>query len=61
MVTLLHPEDPEMIDCEVCLSEIPADSGVNIESADYTYHFCGVQCYGEWKKRNAFRLPLLKG
>jgi len=61
MVTLLHPEEPELLDCEVCRSEISANSGVNIKSADFVYYFCGVQCYREWKKRNASRTPPLKG
>ena len=25
----LHPEEPELIDCDVCLTQIPADSSVN--------------------------------
>jgi len=45
----LHPQEPELLDCEVCLTQIPADSGVNIESEDYVYHFYGVRCYEKWK------------
>ena len=49
----LHPEEPDLIDCEVCLTQIPADSSANMESEEYVYHFCGIHCYEEWKRRNA--------
>jgi len=50
MHKVLRPEEPELIDCEICLTQIPTDSGVSVESEDYVYHFCGVRCYEEWKK-----------
>lgn len=48
----LHPEEPDMIDCEICLTQIPTDSGTNGETDDYVYHFCGIECYEKWKEQN---------
>lgn len=51
MNKVLRPEEPEVIDCDICLSQIPGDSSVNVESADYVLHFCGLACYEKWKSQ----------
>ena len=41
----------EMRQCEVCLTEIPADA-VNVADAqDYVHHFCGLDCLDVWRAR----------
>ena len=43
------------IACEVCLTEVPADS-VNVTDAqDYVHHFCGLGCLEIWQKQAATR------
>lgn len=51
MSNTLRPEEPETVDCEVCLTEIPRDSAVTAESSDYVVHFCGLTCYQRWLDR----------
>lgn len=52
MRATLHPKEPETIDCETCMSEIPGGSDLNIESNEYVYHFCGLTCYQKWQARH---------
>lgn len=40
--------EPEMLSCEVCLSEIPASVAQSLEGPDYVHHFCGLECYDRW-------------
>jgi hypothetical protein len=52
-------EDPqslpiiEQVSCEVCLKEVPQSSAVDFEVGDYVAHFCGLECYAQWKGRGA--------
>ena len=41
---------PEQVSCEICRSEIPVSEANIAEAVDYVVHFCGVECYEEWKK-----------
>lgn len=43
-------ETQEKVACEVCLKEIPASSAKNEEVRDYVAHFCGIDCFAEWKE-----------
>jgi len=38
----------ELIQCEVCLKEVPASDAESSETADYVAHFCGLECYQQW-------------
>lgn len=49
----IRPEEPELVDCETCLAQIPADSAINAESDDYVLHFCGIECYRKWRAQQA--------
>jgi len=44
------PEEPSIISCKTCLDEIPRSVGSNQEADEYTQHFCGLECYLEWKQ-----------
>ena len=41
----------ERVPCEVCLKEIPVSEAKVAEAEDYVHHFCGLECYEQWKKR----------
>lgn len=41
-----------MVQCEVCLAEIPSSSAKNEEASDYVRYFCGLNCYDKWKNRD---------
>lgn len=38
-----------LVACQVCLTEIPTSVAVNQEADEYTLHFCGIDCYNQWK------------
>ena len=40
----------EQMSCELCLSEVPASGAKSEETSDYVAHFCGVECYDQWRK-----------
>jgi hypothetical protein len=35
--------------CEICLEEIPDSEANSREASDYFAHFCGLDCYQEWR------------
>jgi hypothetical protein len=41
----------EMVECEVCLKEVPLSAAKNEEAQDYVAHFCGIDCFAKWKAR----------
>ncbi len=41
----------EQVSCEVCLKEVPLAEAVDFEVGDYVAHFCGLECYAQWKGR----------
>ena len=38
--------------CEICLKEVPLNEAKRFEAEDYVAHFCGLDCYAEWKRRS---------
>lgn len=42
----------EQVSCEVCLKEVPLSVAVDFEVGDYVAHFCGLECYAQWKGRD---------
>jgi hypothetical protein len=50
-----HPRSSPVsghVNCEVCLKEVPTSAAVNFEANDYVAHFCGLECYAQWKGRS---------
>lgn len=50
----IHSQDEklaEQVSCEVCKKEVPQSAAVNFEVNDYVAHFCGLECYAQWKGR----------
>ena len=39
----------EQVSCEVCLNSIPVSEAKSEEATDYVAHFCGLNCYNQWK------------
>ena len=38
--------------CQVCMKEVPLSEAKNAEAVDYVAHFCGLDCYDQWKKKS---------
>jgi hypothetical protein len=49
----IRPEEPEQLECDVCLMQIPADGANNAENDDYVLHFFGTECYRRWRAQHA--------
>ncbi len=47
------PAQPGHIACAVCLEEIPATVATSQEGDEYAQHFCGLECYDQWKQQQA--------
>lgn len=49
----MKPEDDteELLNCEICMKEIPAESEEYLETDEYVRHFCGLECYSKWKHK----------
>ena len=43
------PKEPDNVSCDVCLTEIPESVAMSSEADEYTHHFCGVECYDQWR------------
>lgn len=46
-----HDDVCEVVSCQTCLSEIPSSVAQSVEGPDYVYHFCGLNCLDEWRKK----------
>ncbi len=44
-----------VVNCEVCLKEIPADAVKVNDAQDYVHHFCGLDCLEAWQKQAGIR------
>lgn len=40
-----------LLQCEICLKEVPASEMENAETAEYVAYFCGLECYDIWHKK----------
>lgn len=52
MKTNDKPVKVEQVACEICLKEVPITEAVVPEATDYVAHFCGLECYQEWKNKH---------
>ncbi len=46
-----RPAGNELVACEICLKEIPVSEAKIEEASDYVLHFCGIDCYQQWKQQ----------
>ena len=51
MITSDKSADVARVSCEVCLKEVPISEATVAEAADYFVHFCGLECYEQWKRQ----------
>lgn len=49
MATLDKGVPLQQVACAVCLKEVPQSEATVAEAADYVVHFCGLDCYQQWK------------
>lgn len=50
MTKKIDSADVEKISCDVCRKEIPLSEATISEAVDYVAHFCGLECYTQWKQ-----------
>ncbi len=51
----VHPRPSlvaEQVSCAICHKEVPLSEANHFEVQDYIAHFCGLECYSEWKQRS---------
>lgn len=53
MPTPLRPDQVEIIQCEICMKEIPASEASSAEAQDYVRHFCGLECFDRWSRQTS--------
>lgn len=41
-----------IIECAVCLKEIPASAAKVSDIQDYIQHYCGIDCYKIWQDKH---------
>ncbi len=41
----------DLIACEFCLLEVPLTDALTPETDDYVAHYCGLECYEQWKQQ----------
>lgn len=39
------------VPCAMCLKEVPLSAAKSGEAVDYLLHFCGLECFEQWKAR----------
>lgn len=43
--------DIQQVSCDICLEQVPPSGAKSVETTDYVAHFCGLECYEQWKER----------
>ncbi|MBI3221581.1 MAG: DUF3330 domain-containing protein [Nitrosomonadales bacterium] len=38
------------VSCDICRKEVPLSAAIIPEAVDYVAHFCGLECYTQWKQ-----------
>jgi len=41
----------EIVECEICLKEVPVSAATSEEAQDYVAYFCGIDCFARWKQQ----------
>lgn len=50
----------EVVQCEVCMVEVPASVSQSFEGTDYVHHFCGLDCLVLWRENFKIREVSIK-
>jgi YHS domain-containing protein len=48
MAAAATPPEAELVECEVCLKEVPKMTALDAAADDRTVYFCSPECYEEW-------------
>jgi len=43
-------ENPEIINCNIYVAEIPESVSTNAEADEYVSSYCGLACYQQWRE-----------
>ena len=46
-------DEKNLVECQVCLNEIPESAAKSEEANDYVRYFCGLECFDAWRKKIA--------
>jgi len=41
--------DDKLVECEICMKEIPRSEAKMEEASNYVAYFCGLDCFDKWK------------
>jgi len=44
-------QEPEVVSCAACEAELDPVHSYRIDADEYAYHFCGDDCYRQWRAR----------
>lgn len=53
MGTDTKPADSVRLSCQACLKEIPVSESNVPEAQEYVAHFCGLECFEQWKRQSS--------
>ncbi|GAB4351227.1 MAG: hypothetical protein Kow006_15000 [Gammaproteobacteria bacterium] len=45
------PGNDRLVQCEICLKEVPSSEAHVAEAEDYVINFCGLDCYEKWIRK----------
>ena len=52
MTSKTDSPEVEKVSCTICRKEIPLTEAMIPEAVDYMAHFCGLECYTQWKNKS---------
>lgn len=52
MTSHKQPVELEQVSCEICMKEVPLTEAMVPEAEGYFVHFCGLDCYQQWKSKS---------
>ena len=47
-----NPSEIDKISCDICRKEVPLSEAMVPEAEEYVAHFCGLDCYTQWKEQS---------
>lgn len=51
MNEITQNQGDSLLDCEICLREIPVSEAKSEEAVDYVTYYYGLECYAIWKQQ----------
>ena len=47
-----NPSEIDKVSCDICRKEVPLSEAMVPEAEEYVAHFCGLDCYTQWKEQS---------